>query len=183
MIQVVHDRLKRATPESARAEALSEQMERLKDMYQMGDLDRTDYVRRRERLQRQLDQATPQPTRQLDIERAIRLHSDMPSLIESAGPAQRCALLRQVVTTIWVEKFAVTAIKPAANFLLLVDTITETTGIDGDLGGGRTHNLQLRRLTLYPIELRDRDHDSSIHTATCQAGRITRDRSRSACFG
>ena len=58
----------------------------------------------------------------------------------------------------------------AANFLLLVDTITETTGTDGDLGGGRTHNLQLRRLTLYPIELRDRDGDSSIHTTTCQAG-------------
>ena len=43
-------------------------------------------------------------------------------------------------------------------------------GIDGDLGGGRTHNLQLRRLTLYPIELRDRDDDSSIHTTACQAG-------------
>ena len=56
-------------------------------------------------------------------------------------------------------------------------------GIIGDLGGGRTHNLQLRRLTLYPIELRDRDGDSSIHTTTCQAGRITRDQSRFACSG
>ena len=51
----------------------------------------------------------------------------------------------------------------------------------GDLGGGRTHNLQLRRLTLYPIELRDRDRDSSIHTPTRQAGK-TRDR-RSASTG
>jgi hypothetical protein len=126
--------------------------------------------RRREGLQRQLDQATPQQTRQLDIERAVRLLGDMPSLLDSAAPAQQRALLRQVMTTIWIEKFAVTAMKPAANFLLLVETITETTGIDGDLGGGRTHNLQLRRLTLYPIELRDRDGDSSIHTTTCQAG-------------
>jgi hypothetical protein len=102
-------------------------MDRLKDMYQMGDLDRADYVRRRERLQRQLDQATPQPTRQLDIERAVRLLGDMSSLLDSAGPAQRRPLLHQVVTTIWIEKFAVTAIKPAANFLLLVETITEIT--------------------------------------------------------
>ena len=55
------------------------------------------------------------------------------------------------------------------------------TRCDGDPGGGRTHNLQLRRLTLYPIELRDRESDSSIHTPTCQAGK-TRDR-RSASTG
>ena len=78
-----------------------------------------------------------------------------------------------MVTKVWIEKFAVTAIQPAANFLLLVEAIL---GIDGDLGGARTHNLQLRRLTLYPIELRDRvwqEHsDSSIHTAACQAAQI-----------
>ena len=83
----------------------------------------------------------------------MRLLGDMSSLLDTAGLAERRALLRQVMTTIWIEKFAVTAIKPAANFLLLVDAVT---GIHGDLGGGRTRNLQLRRLTLYPIELRGR---------------------------
>lgn len=30
--------------------------------------------------------------------------------------------------------------------------------MNGALGGDRTHNLQLRRLTLYPVELRARQH-------------------------
>ena len=57
--------------------------------------------------------------------------------------------------------------------IILVPAINSSTlhkRCDGDLGGDRTHNLQLRRLTLYPIELRDRDSDSSIHATTCQAG-------------
>jgi hypothetical protein len=54
----------------------------------------------------------------------------MPSLLDSATPAQRRALLRQVLDTVWIEKFAVTAIKPAANFLLLIET-----GINGDSAG------------------------------------------------
>jgi hypothetical protein len=37
----------------------------------------------------------------------------------------RRALIRQVLTTIWIEKAAVTAIQPAANFLLLIVGIVE----------------------------------------------------------
>jgi len=131
---VVQDRLKRATPETADTAALTAQLERLKDLYQMGDLDRNDYVRRRERLQRQLSQAMPPPIRTLDVERATQLLGDLPTLLDAATPTQRRALLRQVLTSVWIEKFAVTAIKPSANFLLLKErsrvSMAISTGID-----------------------------------------------------
>jgi hypothetical protein len=136
VLQLVQDRITHATPETASTDALKAQLARVQDMYQIGDLDRAEYVRRRERLQRQLDQATPRPPRLLDIERATQLLSDMPRLLDAASLAQRRALLRQVVRTVWLEKVAVTAIAPAANFLLLVETLTESGGsggINGDL--------------------------------------------------
>jgi len=140
VLQVVQDRLKRATPETADTAALTAQLERLKDLYQMGDLDRNDYVRRRERLQRQLSQAMPPPIRTLDVERATQLLGDLPTLLDAATPTQRRALLRQVLTSVWIEKFAVTAIKPSANFLLLIGTIA---GINGDLDWNRPRASKL----------------------------------------
>jgi hypothetical protein len=143
-----------ATTQEATIAALRAQLERIRDTYQLGDLSREEYLRRREQLQRRLAQATPPPSRVLDIERATNMLSDPPALIDAATREQQRAFIRLVVTKIWIEKLAVTAIQPAANFLLLVEAIAG--GFNGDLDWARTSNLQLRRLTLYPIELRGR---------------------------
>jgi site-specific DNA recombinase len=152
VIQVVADRLTRsATPQTIDITDLEAQLSRLKDLYQLGHLERHEYLQKRAKLERKLAQAAPLPTRSIDIEPAMNFLGDLPMLLDAAVNAQRRALIRQLVQKIWIEKNAVTAIKPAANFLLLVQALA---GINGDLGGARTHNLQLRRLTLYPIELR-----------------------------
>jgi DNA invertase Pin-like site-specific DNA recombinase len=128
-----------AGPQETTIAALTAQLERLKDMYELGDIPKAEYLRKRERLQRQLAQATP-PSHSLDIERATALLSDLPTLLANASREHQRVLIRQVLTTIWIEKAAVTAIKPAANFLLLVEAIAteiDTRGFNGDLDWDR----------------------------------------------
>jgi hypothetical protein len=108
------------------------QRPRLKDLYQFGHLERAEYLQKRGQIEDQLAQQAPAPSRALDIERAAGLLGDLPALLDAATPLQRRALIQQVLTMIWIEKRAVTAVKPAANFLLLVQA-----GINGDLGGSR----------------------------------------------
>jgi hypothetical protein len=124
-----------AGPQEATIVALKDQLERLKDLYELGDIPKADYLRKREQLQRRLAQATPPPARSLVIERATALLGDLPALLVAASREQQRALIRLVLPRIWIEKFAVTAIKPAANFLLLVEAIA--AGFNGDLGWGR----------------------------------------------
>ena len=52
---------------------------------------------------------------------ATDLYSVMDALLDCATPAQRRAIMRQVIETVWIEKVAVTAIRPAATYALLVE--------------------------------------------------------------
>src|SRR5436190_12697937 len=60
VIAVVERRITQpATPEARDITKLQTQLERLKDLYSMGDLEKAEYIRRREGLQRQLAQTWP----------------------------------------------------------------------------------------------------------------------------
>ena len=69
------------------------------------------------------------------------LLSDLSLLLDAADCAQRRALIQQVITTIWIEKVAVTAIKPAATYALLVEAVS--AGINGDLDWSRPRGCDL----------------------------------------
>ncbi len=124
VIGVVQDRLTRQAsgpgPDTAQ---LAAQLERLKELYELGDLDRAAYLQRRGRIQSQIEQATPTPKRTLDVSRAMTLLGDMSALLDTATTTQKRALIQQVFTTIWVEKSAVTAIRPAHSYALLVEVM------------------------------------------------------------
>jgi hypothetical protein len=108
-------------PDGNQRSALEAQLERLKDLYQFGDLERGAYLQKRRLIERQLARL-PNPSAQLlNTEHAIGLLSNMDALLDSATPAQHRALIRQVIETVWIEKVAVTAIKPAATYALLVE--------------------------------------------------------------
>jgi hypothetical protein len=65
----------------------------------------------------------PAPSRVLDLERATLFLTDMNALLDAATPAQQRALMQQVFMTIWIEKGAVTAIRPAHSYALLVEAM------------------------------------------------------------
>jgi hypothetical protein len=89
----------------------------------MGDLGRSGYLQRREKLQRQIARMTPALDRVLDLDRAIGLLSNMAALLDAVDRAQQRALMQQVLTMIWIEKGAVTAIRPAHSYALLVEAM------------------------------------------------------------
>ncbi len=124
VIAVVQKRIARPTTPVARSIGkLEAQLARIKDLYELGDLERADYLKRRTDLQRQLAQITPAPSRVLDLERATLFLSDMAALLDAANVAQQRALMQQVMTMIWIEKGAVTAIRPAHSYALLVEAM------------------------------------------------------------
>jgi site-specific DNA recombinase len=121
VIAVVQKRL--AQPASGQARdmvKLEAQLERLKELYELGDLEKADYLRKRKRVQDQLARATPPPTRTLDITRALDLLSSMSALLDGATLLQQRAVIQQVLTMIWIEKSAVTAIRPAHSYAIFV---------------------------------------------------------------
>jgi site-specific DNA recombinase len=121
VIQVVKDRLARpSTPEAAAATPLHEQLARIKDLYVLGDIARTEYLRKREQLQHQIALSTPSPIRVLDVERAMELLGNLPALLDTATPAQQRALIRQVIPRVWIENLAITAIEPTASYAILM---------------------------------------------------------------
>jgi len=63
--------------------------------------------------------------RQFNTEKAITLLRDITSLLTVATPVQQRALIRQVLKSVWIEKVAVTAIKPTATFALLVELVAQ----------------------------------------------------------
>jgi len=107
----------------------------LKDMYQMGHIERSEYLQKRGQLERQIAHLPAPSMLTFNIERAVTLLGDMSALLESASLAQRRAIIRQVLEMIWLQKFAVTAIKPAANFALLVE-LAATGYNDGQISAG-----------------------------------------------
>jgi site-specific DNA recombinase len=121
VIAVVQKRLTRpATGQAHDVAKLEGQLERLKELYELGDLDKADYLKKRKRVQEQLTRAIPTPTRTLDITRAMDLLSSMAALLDGATPLQQRAVIQQVLSMIWIEKSAVTAIRPAHSYAIFI---------------------------------------------------------------
>lgn len=145
VIGVVQDRLARQAagpgPDTAQ---LAAQLERLKELYELGDLDRAAYLQRRGRIQAQIEQVAPTPIRTLDVSRAMTLLGDMSALLDTATSAQQRALIQQVLTMIWIEKSAVTAIRPAHSYALLVEVMWQKRSRRGSRSRQR-HRTPCRR--------------------------------------
>jgi site-specific DNA recombinase len=124
VIAVVQQRIAHPTTAHGRDLAkLTAQLDRLRDLYELGDLDKPTYMARRAQLQQQLAQITPTPQRTFDLERAIELLGSIAALLDAAPDvAQRRALVQQVLTMVWIQKGAVVAVRPAPSYVLLMQT-------------------------------------------------------------
>jgi hypothetical protein len=108
-----------ATTDSAemkrRRDALEERLRRLRDLYELGDLSKPEYVARRGALQEELAALAPQPTP--NVELAGRVLDDFGVFwrIEEDPDAKR-ELLRLIFERVWLDDGRIVAVRPKEAF-------------------------------------------------------------------
>jgi hypothetical protein len=124
--QVAQDRLARpVTPNGQDAATLKKQLDRLKDLYEFGDIPKEEYLQKREKIHRQLVQAVDTAPEVLDVDRSAVLLANLGALLDGATATQRRAFLQQIISQVWIEKGAIVAIRPTPNFRLFIETVRD----------------------------------------------------------
>ncbi|MDW5595283.1 hypothetical protein VSS74_13115 [Conexibacter stalactiti] len=91
------------------------QLERLQDIYVMGDMTRAQYVMRRQAIEQELERVAPPVDPQLD--KAAAILADFGTFRElESSPAERRKLLTSLFEGVWEQNGAITAVKPRAAF-------------------------------------------------------------------
>jgi site-specific DNA recombinase len=113
---------------------LAERLERLKDLYLLGDLARPAYLQERDRLQAQLAALTP--PQQPDLARAAALLQNLGALWGVATPAERRRIAHTLLNAVYLDadQGPVVAIAPkpefAPLFALAAEGLTDATAGD-----------------------------------------------------
>jgi hypothetical protein len=96
-----------------RRSALDERRRRLRDLYELGDLERSDYLVRREAIDADLDSVAPGPAP--DIEAARRVLDDF-SLFwqQEPDPEPRRQLLQRLFERVWIDASASSPCAPGS---------------------------------------------------------------------
>jgi hypothetical protein len=127
------------------------QLERLRDLYVMGDLSKNEYVLRRQALEEELARATPPFDPRLD--KAEELLADFARVWElEDDPAKRRRLLATLFDRIWQDGGTIVAVKPREAFLRYFQTADELArrrekkrGVKSGSDGTRTRDLRRDR--------------------------------------
>jgi site-specific DNA recombinase len=102
-------------PTKRKRAALEARLLRLRDLYELGDLDRPDYLARRQRIHTQLEELAPQPTP--DLEEAERVLNDFSIFwSEESDPEANRTLLRLLFERVWLDAGRVVAVRPRQAF-------------------------------------------------------------------
>jgi hypothetical protein len=113
-----------------------EQIRRLKLSWRAGDedLDEQTYFSELRRLEGTLAEEPSVSARRLDLDKAMSVLRDMPSLLEVASKDQQRALIQQVLRQVWVERAPkrhgdawVKAIAPTSTYEALVGAIVSSS--------------------------------------------------------
>jgi site-specific DNA recombinase len=112
---------------------LERQLERLKDLYTMGDMARAEYEVRRDALRTELVKLQPPQALLLDVQQALQFLDNLPDLLDAAPTPQRRGLFGTVFRRLWLEHYRITAIQPAPAFALLIEAAASQRG-DVDSG-------------------------------------------------
>jgi site-specific DNA recombinase len=130
----------------ARRRDLTAQLERLQDLYVMGDITKPRYVLRRQALEDELERIGPPTDPQLD--QAAALLADFGHFWEiEPSPAERRKLVAQLFERIWEHGGAIVAVKPRAAFAPYFQAADELArhrsecGAEGGSDGTRTRDL------------------------------------------
>jgi hypothetical protein len=135
-----------------RQRQLTDRRRRLRDLFEMGDLDKAAYVSKRDAIDAELDSLAPGPSLDLDAARAVL--EDFGRFWETeTAPEPRRELLAQLFDRVWIDGQRIVAVKPTAAFaglFVLQGTTPPQVGRRGcrkyGSDGTWTRTFNLRRL-------------------------------------
>lgn len=139
--------------DAERRRDLTAQLERLQDIYVMGDMTRAQYLMRRQAIEQELERMAPPVDPQLD--KAAAILADFGTFWEmESSPAERRKLLTSLFERVWEQNGAITAVKPRAVFAGYFRGKQSHTrhrdkcGAEGGSDGTRTRDLRRDRPAL-----------------------------------
>jgi hypothetical protein len=127
------------TERAARRDELKERLKRARDLYELGDLPRPEYIARRDATHAELAALTPQPT--LDLEHARQVLEDFAVFWQRENdPSAKRQFLHLIFDGVWLDDHRVVAAQPKPSFLPFFQQqrqrgITATGTNDGSDGG------------------------------------------------
>ena len=98
-----------------RREALEERLRRMRDLYELGDLERAEYVARRNAINAELEAMAPRPLPNLDRAQEVLKDFSIFWREESEHEAKR-QFLRLIFDGIWLDDRRVVAVQPTPAF-------------------------------------------------------------------
>ncbi len=101
---------------SKRRTALEERLRRMRDLYELGDLHRPEYVARRDAINAELAALAPQPIPDLDQARMV-LEDFTIFWTNEADPAAKRQFLSLIFESVWLDQDRVVAVQPKPSFL------------------------------------------------------------------
>ncbi len=142
---------RRSGAKTERRRELVGQLERLRDLYVMGDLLKSEYVLRRQALEDELARTGPPLDARLD--KAEALLTDFGRVWEiEQEPAKRSRLISTLFDRVWQDGGTIVAVKPREPFLRYFQTADELAkrrakkrGVESGSDGTRTRDLRRDR--------------------------------------
>ncbi|MDP9375263.1 MAG: recombinase family protein [Chloroflexota bacterium] len=159
-----HDRLRLFVAEEAKKahidtavqrRKLERQLERLKDLYRLGDIEREEYLERRGRVQRDLATLRVQQADEDDqLDKLAELLGDVVQGWTLATQEQRNRLARLVFEEVVIENERVTAVKPRPELAGFFALDCQVRGLEVNAGGSdgdRLREIDVVQLPLVPF--------------------------------
>ena len=141
------------TSETAkRRTALEERLRRMRDLYELGDLQRPEYIARRDAINAELSALTPEPIPDLDHARQV-LEDFTIFWQNETDPAAKRQFLSLIFEGVWLDADRVVAVQPKPPFLPFFEDqhrtrTRETAGVKYGSDGTRTRDLRRDRPAL-----------------------------------
>lgn len=99
-----------------RRTALEERLRRMRDLYELGDLHRAEYIARRDAINAELSALTPAPTP--DLDQARRVLEDFTIFwTREQDPANKRQFLTLNLENVWLDQDRIVAVQPKPPFL------------------------------------------------------------------
>ncbi len=119
-----------------------------RDLYELGDLERAEYIARRDAIHAELNALAPEPIPDLDQARKV-LEDFTIFWQKGADPAAKRQFLSLIFQGVWLDENRVVAVQPKAPFLPFFERQRQTAaagaGVKYGSDGGRTLDCCLGR--------------------------------------
>ena len=141
-----------ASETAKRRSALEERLRRMRDLYEIGDLPRTEYLARRDTIHAELSALAPDPTP--DLHQARKVLEDFTIFWQKeTDPDAKRQFLNLIFEGVWLDENRVVAVQPKPSFLPFFEKkhssqTRERAGVKYGSDGTRTRDLCRDRAAL-----------------------------------